>query len=55
MKLESFEDTLTGAKEIKARYHKLQMVIAAVKKIGYQAVEAMSAGSVLKWREGFLG
>lgn len=51
MKLESLEDTLDGVKEIKASYHRLEMVIeydetkltdeqiiAAVKKKGYQAV-----------------
>lgn len=53
MKLEGLEDTLAGVKEINASYHKLQMtveydesvlteeqVIAAVKKMGYQAVPA---------------
>ena len=52
-KLESLEDTLAGAKEINARYHRLQMVIeydesklpdemiiVAFKKIGYQGVLA---------------
>jgi copper chaperone len=51
MKLESLEDELVGVKEISASYHKLQMVvefdetkiteeqiIAAAKKIGYQAL-----------------
>ena len=53
MKLESLEDTLDGVKEVNASYHKLEMVIvydekkltdeliiAAVKKKGYQAVPA---------------
>ncbi len=53
MKLESLEDTLDGVKEINASYHRLEMVIeydesiitdqqivAAVKKKGYQAIEA---------------
>lgn len=51
MKLESLEDTLDGVREINASYHKLQMtieydetkltdelIIAAVKKKGYQAI-----------------
>lgn len=51
MKLESLEDTLAGVKEIRASYHKLEMIveydeskltdeqiIAAVKKKGYQAI-----------------
>lgn len=51
MKLESLEDVLDGIKEIRASYHKLEMVIeydesklteeqiiAAVKKKGYTAV-----------------
>jgi copper chaperone CopZ len=51
MKLESLEDDLDGVKEIKASYHRLEMIvefdetkvnedqiIAAVKKKGYQAV-----------------
>jgi copper chaperone CopZ len=53
MKLESLEDSLDGVKEVNASYHKLQMVIeydetkltdeliiAAVKKKGYQAIPA---------------
>jgi copper chaperone CopZ len=53
MKLESLEDTLDGVREINASYHRLQMtveydetklseelIIAAVKKKGYQAIPA---------------